>query len=163
MWDKKRRPCQTTTCRGWWRHSDTCGATVRERRNKRETVRSSSRSAESQTKREWREESFMRLVMGHQSQASAPPPTHGPPTPPPCLNLSPILNNSLRSHSLPPEGLVSWRHQRDDLTAPERSGFSSSFFYPAATLHPQTRATTHTIIPANSLIRASCSAVPPLG
>ncbi len=108
-------------------------------------------------------ESFMGLVTGHQSQASAPAPTHGSPLL--GKNLSPILNNSLRSHSLPPEGLVSWRHQRGDLTAPERS----EFFYPPASLHPpihthtHTHTHTHKIIPANSLIHASCSAVPPLG
>lgn len=36
-------------------------------------------------------------------------------------NVAPIVNNSHRSHSLPPEGLVSWRRQQGDLTAPERS------------------------------------------
>lgn len=47
----------------------------------------------------------------------------------PCKILSPTLNNSVRSRSLPPEGLVSWRHHWDDLTAPERSGVFSVFFF----------------------------------
>lgn len=163
VWDKKRCPChcQTTTCRGRQLQIDTCGATGWERRNKREAVRersrTSSRSAESKIKEEWREEEggVWRPILqwklhGACRGASAPsinPSTH--PCPPLCPNhtkisvpLSPILNNSLHSHSLPPEGLVSWRHQRDDLTAPERS----EFFYPPATLHPpiHTQAPPHT-------------------
>lgn len=93
-------------------------------------------------------ESFMGLVTGDQSQASTPPPTHE----------APILNNSLCSHSLPPEGLVSWRHQRDDLTAPERSGFffSSSPSHPPA--HPSTHRCNYTYnLTKNDLCQQSCA------
>lgn len=153
--------------------TDTCGATGWECRNKRETVTERS-MAESKTKEEWRKEeedpssneSFMGLVTGHQSQASTPPPTHGSPTTPPLHSLCPILNNSLCSHSLPPEGFVSWRHQRDDLTAPERSRFFLFVFfsplaasiYSSTHIHTYIQPQTHTwIIPANSLICVSCS------
>lgn len=90
------------------------------------------------------------LVTGHRSSAAAgrqalhphmdprphpspypspnPSPHRSPHPSCPCKILSPTLNNSARSRSLPPEGLVSWRHQWDDLTAPERSGVFFFFF-----------------------------------
>ena len=59
----------------------------------------------------------------HTLHSQLPPLPNIPPPSPPPLSLRPhlILNNSPCSHSLPPEGLVSWRHQQDNLTVPERS------------------------------------------
>lgn len=92
------------------------------------------------------------LVTGHRSsvagrQALHPHMDPRPHPSCPCKIFTPILNNSVLSRSLPPEGLVSWRHHWDDLTAPERSG--DFFFHPLShplhihLCHTYTQAHTH--------------------
>lgn len=114
------------------------------------------RSAERKTKEEWRDKEgggdpptkASWGLSGGISPRRQPPSTHTWTLPPFSQNLSPILNNSLCSHSLPPEGLVSWRHQRDDLTAPERSRFIYLFL---ATHQSPIHTHTHTHMPFHQI------------